>query len=423
LWLTAVAVALVVAAVAVHVLATGDGTRLRAPVTAELFGMHQAELSRPGPRGWPRAPVATVRLWDDRVAWLDLEKAPGVFTWTRLDRQVARARAHGASVLLVLGQTPRFHTSRRSAPGFYGAGSTAMPARKAAWARYVRAVATRNQRVWRHVASFQVWNEANNPQYWSGTPAELARLTMWTRAALNQVDRRARLVGPALAVRLPAQRRWIDAYYRQVVGGRPVGDYLDAVALNLYPERRGGPERAMTLLAKVRRTLADRDVAQPVWVTEIDYGLDGRDPGARVQALDPAHAVGNVVRTFVLAAEHDVARVYWYAWDLPHLGNTPLVGESRVAPTEAGRAFAVTRRWIEGARPTGCRTTLDGSWRCSFVTARRELQVVWNTSRPAAETAPDGASTYVRPSGVARPVRRDGRVVVGPAPVLFTRPR
>ncbi len=364
-----------------------------------------------------------MRLWDDRVAWRDLETAPGVFDWTRVDRQVARARSHRASLLLVLGQTPRFHTSRPAAPGFYGAGSTAMPTRKADWQRYVRAVARRNRVDWGRAASFQVWNEANNPQYWSGTPAQLALLTMWTRAALDDVDPRARLVGPALAVRLPSQRRWIDAYYRQTVGGRRVGDYLDAVALNLYPERRGDPERAMTLLAKVRRTLADRNVAQPVWVTEIDYGLDGRHPGARVPPLDRAHAVGNVVRTFVLAAEHDVARVYWYAWDLPHLGNTPLVGSSRVAPTDAGRAFALTRRWIEGARPTGCRSTLAGTWRCSFVTPRRELQVVWNTSRPAAETAPHDVSTYTRSSGAVRPVGRDGSVVVGPAPVLFTWPR
>jgi polysaccharide biosynthesis protein PslG len=422
LWLTAVATASVVAAVAVHELATG-GSGARPPVTAELFGVHQAGLSRPEPRGWPRAPVGTVRLWDDRVAWRDLETAPGVFDWTRVDRQVGRARSHGASVLLVLGQTPRFHTSRPKAPGFYGAGSTAMPARKADWQRYVRAVARRNRSTWGRIGSFQVWNEANNPQYWTGTPAQLARLSAWTRAALDDVDRRARLVGPALAVRLASQRRWIDSYYGQTVGGRPVGDYLDAVALNLYPERRGGPERAMALLAKVRRTLADRDVEQPVWATEIDYGLDGRHPGARVPALDRAHAVGNVVRTFVLAAEHGVARVYWYAWDLPLLGNTPLVGGNHVAPTDAGRAFAMARRWILGARPTGCRSTRGGTWRCSFVTARRELQVVWNTSRPAAETAAQGASTYTSSSGAVRPVGRDGRVVVGAAPVLFTRPR
>ena len=52
---------------------------------------------------------------------------PGVFRLGPDRRRDAQGREHGASVLLVLGQTPRFHSTRPGAPGAYGPGATAMP--------------------------------------------------------------------------------------------------------------------------------------------------------------------------------------------------------------------------------------------------------------------------------------------------------
>jgi hypothetical protein len=172
-------------------------------VQPSYFGVHQSWLGAPEPRGWPLAEVGAVRLWDNGVTWRDLETAPGRYSWQRLDRLVAQAQAHGASVLLVLGQTPAFHAARPDAVGFFGPGATSMPLRDP-WLRYVRKLARRNLRVWGGGVEFQVWNEGNNPQYWTGTSRQLARLARWTRTALDAVDPDARLVAPRWAPGWPA---------------------------------------------------------------------------------------------------------------------------------------------------------------------------------------------------------------------------
>lgn len=170
-------------------------TARQATIGHEFFGTHHTGLALDGLRGWPQAPIGSVRLWDNGVAWNQVETAPGVFDWSTTDALVAKARANGASVLLVLGQTPVFHSTQPTAPGAYGAGASAMPT-KEAWTAYVRAVAQRNRDAWGNSVSLQVWNEANAAPYWSGTPAQMAQLTAWARAALRAAGSPARWSPP-----------------------------------------------------------------------------------------------------------------------------------------------------------------------------------------------------------------------------------
>ena len=79
------------------------------------------------PSTWPQAPVGAVRLWDSGVTWREIETIPGVFDFSRLDAQVDTARANGADVLLVLGQTPRFHATKPGRGGYVRPGRRSMP--------------------------------------------------------------------------------------------------------------------------------------------------------------------------------------------------------------------------------------------------------------------------------------------------------
>ncbi len=389
------------------------------PIGASFFGVHHAGLHADGALGWPQATVGSVRLWDNGVAWRDLETSPGVFGWDRIDAEMLKARDHGASVLLVLGQTPRFHSTRPGAPGAYGPGATAMPT-KAAWVGYVKAVARRNQTVWGGVADFQVWNEANVANYWSGTPAQMATLTVWTRAALRSVGSGARLVSPAMVTRLSSQRTWIRAFYARHVAGKKVSTYVDALSFQLYPPAAGTPETSMTLLAAVRAILRKERVSKPIWNTEANYGLLGGGRSART--ITVARQIGNVMRTYVLNAQNRVARVYWYSWDLLRLSNTPLVGSDRVTLTAAGRAFGTTRTWLLGTRPAGCTRSRVNTWTCTFTTATQTRRVVWNptSSRSLVVPARTTATTW-DPTVAARSA--GSRVSLGVVPVLLTTPR
>ena len=148
-------------------------------------------------------------------------------------------------------------------PSFYGPASTLPPTDLTAYADFVRAVMTRYRDFHgsRGIAAYEVWNEGNVPTFWTGTPAQLARLTRVVWRTRRQIDPGATVVGPSFAARLSSQRQWLFDYTSQRVGGKPVWRYYDATALSLYPkatygDRIGGPEDAMAVLARARRRLA-----------------------------------------------------------------------------------------------------------------------------------------------------------------------
>ena len=105
--LARLAVMVVAVGLATSVLPATSASAATARIPAGFFGMTDHD-----PTSWPTQPVGAVRLWDTGVTWRDIETSNGVFDFSRLDAQVAAARSHHARVLIVLGQTPRFHTSR-----------------------------------------------------------------------------------------------------------------------------------------------------------------------------------------------------------------------------------------------------------------------------------------------------------------------
>jgi hypothetical protein len=335
-------------------------------VAASFFGVHDSS-----PTTWPDAPVGTVRLWDSGVSWRDIETADGVYDFRTLDAQVAAARAHHAKVLLVLGQTPRFHSSHPRRWGFHGYGAASMPA-KASWIDYVYTVVRRYRG--QHL-DYQVWNEANVAGFWNGTPRQMARLTRWTARVVANNDPRAKVVAPALAVRLTGQRRWLRTFYGTRVGRRPVASYVDVVSLNLYPKAKQGPEASMKLLGAARTMLARAGVHRPIWNTEINYGLRG---GAAAGNIARAREAAFVARTLVLNAESNVKRMFWYAWDLQRLANTELTFADGTTLTRAGVAYKVARGWLLGTRTRGCARDRRGTWSCVVRSARGVKRVYWH---------------------------------------------
>jgi hypothetical protein len=415
---TVVATALPVA-LATFLLPAGPASAAAQPViTSSFFGTHFQGLHADGPEGFPQATVGSIRMWDNYVSWRELETAPGVFDWTLIDLEMAKAREHGVSVLLVLGQTPDFYSTKPSAPSSYGPGASAMPT-QASWTAYVQAVAARNRDVWGGIASFQVWNEANVVGYWSGTPQQMATLTAWTRAALKAVGSPALLVAPALVTRLTSQRAWANTFYGQKVAGKNVSAYVDALSFQLYPAANGSPEASMALLSATRVMLKHHKVTKPIWDTEVNYGLvGGPTAGASVPAASTAKQVGNVLRTYVLNAENGVRRVYWYSWDLLGMSNTTLVQPDRITLTPAGQAFGTARSWLLGTRPAGCRRDKKGTYTCSFTTAHETRKVIWNPSRTTTVVAPKGTRSLAAWNSAPTARKKGAKIRVGIVPVL-----
>jgi hypothetical protein len=375
-------------------------------VKATFFGMHDGD-----PTSWPAAPVGDIRLWDTLVTWREIETANGVFDFSRLDAQVDAARANGSRVLLVLGQTPRFHSTKPGKRGSYGLGAASMPT-KASWTNYVYKVVNRYQG---RGVDYQVWNEANVSGYWNGTAAQMAKLTQWTSRIVNRNDSSALVVAPALATRLTGQRAWLRSYYAQRTGGKKVSAYVDAVSLNLYPLPKQAPEASMTLLAASRVMLSRAGVHKPIWNTEINYGLLG---GGSANNISRAKEAAYVARTLVLNAENNIKRTFWYAWDLQNLANTQLTYTNGTSLTRAGTAYKVVRGWLLYSRTKGCVRDRKGTYTCSLAYSGGVKRIYWNPSHTVTVRAVKSARASVGLYGVEKPLSGGEAVGVGMAPVM-----
>ena len=198
-------------------------------------------------RGWPDAPVGSLRAWDAGVTWKEIETAPGEYTFDRLDAIVdGRRAARRPTSLLVLGQTPAFHATDPDGGELLRRRARRRRPRLKAWKAYVRAVAERYAgRRW----SLQVWNEANVVGFWSGTQQQMAELTKAAYDAIADVvaatDAGLARDGDPAARPAGVARRVLRAAR---VGGSPVADFVDVVSLQLYPEAEGTPETSMELL-------------------------------------------------------------------------------------------------------------------------------------------------------------------------------
>jgi polysaccharide biosynthesis protein PslG len=375
-------------------------------VSSGFFGMHDGD-----PLTWPTAPVGEIRLWDSGVTWRQIETANGVFNFSRLDAEVASAQAHHSRVLLVLGQTPRFHSTRPGKGGAYGLGASSMPT-QSSWLNYVYKVVKRYKG---KGVDYQVWNEANVAGYWSGTPAQMAKLTQWTSGIVNRNDSSAKVVSPALATRLSSQRLWLRTFYAQRTGGKRVGAYVDVVSLNLYPVASGSPEQSMTLLAAARTMLRQAGVSKPVWNTEINYGLLG---GGSARKISSAKSMSYVARTLVLNAENNVKRTFWYAWDLQHLANTRLTYANGTSLAPAGQAYTVVRSWLLNSRTKGCARDSKGTWTCTLAYSGGIKRIYWNPSRKVYLRVVRSAHFSIGIGGVRRSLSGGSQIGVGITPIL-----
>ena len=315
------------------------------------FGLHDGSQE-----AYRHLDVGSLRLWDAGVTWADLEVAPGVFDWTRLDDLVRAAQQHHTQVTLVLAMTP----------SFYGPGSSEPPTRMRHYRDFVRAVMLRYRSFdgRRGIAAYQVWNEGNVPYFWSSTPRQLAVLTRVVWRVHQQVDPDATIVAPSFAVRLRSQRRWLAAYESQRV------ERTTGVAL--LRRQRAQPLPAGYVRRADRwprgRDAAPRDgpaSARPGRRTSLDAGVGHRGQLRRHGADHPPAApvaerrqVANVIRTYLLGAARGLGRLFWYRYDwntLPAsqgggtLGNTLLsVPGSPDQITPAGEAFATAQHWLQG---------------------------------------------------------------------------
>jgi Glycosyl hydrolases family 39 len=332
-------------------------------IPANYFGMHFHHAGTTTP--WPDLPIGAWRLWDAYVAWADLEPQKGEWQFDTLDRYVALAEQHHVELLLVLGQSPAWASARPRERSPYHPGNAAEPKNLEDWRAYVRAIATRYKG---KIRAYEIWNEPNLKQFWTGSVEQMVALTRDTSQIIHGIDPDAIVVSPSAVG--TAGTRWLGAFLAR--GG---GRYVDVIGFHFYVDPRA-PEAMLPLIQRVKRLMAQNGAgAKPLWNTESGWSRPKPFPSDEL-------AAAYLARAFVLNWAAGVERFYWYAWDNHDWVSLQTTERDNKTLKPAAKAYETVANWLVGARLDNCREDAKSTWMCelrrSSTQGDTQQWIVWN---------------------------------------------
>ncbi len=348
-----------------------------------------------------------LRIWDEGVTWRDLEPRRGDISWAKFDRVVANAQASKVQdVMYVFGSTPRWAAAKTTPNEIYGPGSASHPKNDEDFLNYVRQVVNRYKG---RITSYQVWNEADIPDFYSGRPEQLAVLTAKTYRLIKSIDPSAQVAAAGL---IPRPGRFgpgtfEDRYFTTL---KSAGWPVDAYVFSIYPEG-ADPSLRGTYLAIAQQALQRlQSPAKPIWESELNYS----SPNMRPFPIATQRRL--VARSYIDSMGLGIERSYWYSWksQLPQLGvrlTTP--GGSATAAAQAYRTIV---GWMAGKTWFGCSTTARVT-RCELGPAKSTI--LYRSTGSIAQVAPVGSRQLCSLDGGCRSINAGTSFSVSTEPVLL----
>jgi polysaccharide biosynthesis protein PslG len=245
------------------------------------------------------------------VGWEALEeRGPGRRSdWyvERLDRAVEGARARRMQVLVTLWTTPGWANGDR--------GRTVPPDDPGQYARVATWLADRYRG---RVAAWEVWNEPNSSDFFTGDAAAYVRLLKAAAPGFHAGDPDARVVlgGPSYN-----DTDWLEQVYAAGAAGS-----FDVLATHPYLGPSDAPPETpddgspWTLLhvTRVQQLMRDNgDGDLPIWFTEFGWSTHGNTDATQPwqRGVSPSTQGEYLVRTLDLLRSRfpQVSHVFWYA--------------------------------------------------------------------------------------------------------------
>jgi uncharacterized protein (TIGR03437 family) len=379
-------------------------------------------------------PVPSVgALAHPEFAWAQLEPAYGTFDFSLLDDYVAAAQQHGlmdpatntASIAFTLSAgTPSWAVGDQT--NCSATVCTVPPDNLQHWKDFVTALVQHyNGTAKPHIHYYELWNEANNGAYWTGTNAQMLALAKATYPIIHQ-DRYSLLLTPSVAG--AKQAAWMTAYLQ--AGASPYSDgaafhgYLAASGSNglPMPEQDTTPGcqacygSIVTIATQLRAALDNWGMAgKPLLETEGSWGAATLDGSAQTAWMSRY-----MLLLAGLRASLNLQMVGWYAWSGGGNGWGNLADGS-LQPTRAGAAYSQLYNWLVGATITKpCSSVADGTWTCSFTRPGGYVaRAVWNTQGYINYTAGLSYTQYRDLTGKTTAIAPDAFIDVSPVPVLI----
>ncbi|MEZ5730161.1 MAG: hypothetical protein R3E48_20605 [Burkholderiaceae bacterium] len=324
-----------------------DGPLLAVP--ASFVGLHLNRWPSGDPTSRPPSfAYGTVRSLNydpagpGGVSWYDVNPAPGVYDWARLDQWVATHHANGKQLIYTLYGTPQWASSR---PGtldpYNNPGGDSKPVKLADVAAFVSALVARyNGDGTRRIRYLETWNEpdVNGLPYWRDSAADLAALARTVYQAAKAADPGIIVLGPAWvdfnADRTPINKVWQFMEASDGAGGQGK-QWMDAFAWHHYDY--GFDIREMvSQVTWLKQLLGNVGRGQlPIFLTEVG-GWQWND--AWPSAQDKAR---QIQRWMMVAAATGMQTIGLYMHEsMAHLGDPSSHPEIAAAIQEVGRLLA-----------------------------------------------------------------------------------
>jgi len=366
--------------------------------------IHRAATSTP----WPQISFGSWRLWDAAVHWSKLEPGRGDWDFSILDQEVRLAQQHDVEVLLTFGRTPAWASARPNEKTGHRAGkqgAAAEPKDIADWRNYVRTVASRYKG---RIRGYEIWNEPNLPNFYTGSPESMVVLAQEAYSAIKAIDPNAIVVSPSAVG--PTGLPWLEKFL--AAGG---GRYVDVIGYHLYV-RTQPPEAMVDRAHQVRQIMTRYDVGdKPLWNTEAGRQTWGGPPIADESEESP----GYIARSYILNWAAGVRRYYWYAWDNAGMG-VHMTKEDAATLTPAAVAYDRIESVLLGTRMMSLNHS-GSTWECELRRGHKSLWLVWNTDGNASFSPPQSwaVRTATRLLDNSQALRGGQKTQIGLIPTVF----
>ena len=384
--------------------ATTTASPVQPPATEEPVPSPGPELTvQPGPAPDPGAPF-NIRLQHMGIhsytmkpgagtgsirlacapTWRDTNPRRGVYDWEDFDFWIERVESWGYSdILVAFCGTPSWAAGKESVPAtpVLGAKSTAPPKKMQDWKRFVSAVASRYGD---RISHYEVWNEASSPQFYSGTPDEMAQMTKLAHTAIKTNSPGATVVSASTQTHKANYYAAFFPPYLKSLGTRNWP--IDVVAVHGYPETQTSPAARVEGLEKAREDirLAQAPENLEMWDTEVNYEAGVPKPKDAKQRgrVWGDKAAAWTAQTYLDSWRLGLRRTYWYLWTDAYYS---FPGIQMRTGDPAARSLKQLSGWVVNSRFAGCASS-SNLHVCDFKRNGEKWKIAWTSK--GSETLP-----------------------------------
>jgi hypothetical protein len=427
--------------------------------------------------GWPSVSYGMQRFWDSPpLQWPYLNTASGVFDFTNLDSDLALAYSKGAmDGMYTLARTPPWATSDPTDTSCSYTGTDSGDGNgecdppidlnadgtgtNAIWKAWITAIAAHvNSPGYTashaHIKYWEIWNEPDTMLFWTGSFAQLARLTedanciITGRGVIHEsgdgtatpcnatpIDPTALIVMAAAHAKGGALTFGQNELYCNDTAGIPsnelpcpnppnaIATAVDIVNFHMKPGNETGnncpapipctPESAMQMyVSNVEGMLQPAELAKPLWNGEAQYSRTG---------FINAYADPDMAASFM-------PRFYLLDWSLGITGNAWYYADSQAEPVQAETSYQQTYNWLVNATLVTPCAAIGTVWSCTISNSGTQSLILWDTSQSCANGSCTTANQvvgsqwtqYQDMTTASSPIAISGHVVpVGIKPVLL----